>query len=468
MYIKKVEPQIDPEEPFKEDKLSRRESAEILTQLLKTVEGPLVLSIDSPWGTGKTTFVKMWKQHLSNNESGFRCLYFNAWENDFSDDPLISFIGEMQSEIVASLNEESSRSKEYFEKAKSVSGSLAKKAIPGLLKALTYGILDLDDINEKILADLAYEIAQEEIENYEAKKKTLKEFKDNLAGFVAELSKSEDENKRPLVFFIDELDRCRPTYAIELLERVKHLFSVPGIVFVIVIDKNQIANSIKSLYGTGMNVDGYLRRFIDLEYQLPKASVSDFCDFLFDEFGLREFFSNRRSDDPHEARYLLETFTKLADMFNFSLRQQEHCFAQFSIALHTTPDNHRIYPIFLAFLIALKTADRDMYNQFMSETLSPEQVIEFIKEQPGGKEFLKDPYGEGIEIRTITAFFDDDKFRQLIRKYESELEKEDIIDELYAKATRMKEVLQAYNRKRDFYVGKYLMKKIEILERFST
>lgn len=467
MYIKKSEPMVNPEEPFNEDKLNRRESAEVLTQLLKTTNGPLVLSIDSPWGTGKTTFVKMWKEYLSNDENGFHTLYFNAWENDFSDDPLISFIGEMQSEIVASLNEENARAKEYFEKAKSVSGSLAKKAVPGLLKALTYGILDLEDIHEKLIANLAYEIAQEEIENYEARKQTLKEFKTNLAQFVAELAETVDGNKRPLVFFIDELDRCKPTYAIELLERVKHLFSVPGVIFVLVVDKGQLAHSIRSLYGVGMNVDGYLRRFIDLEYQLPKASVDEYCNFLFDEFGLRELFATRKVDE-NECRDFLETFTKLAQIFNFSLRQQEHCFAQFSLALRTTRENQYIYPIFLAFLVAFKTANRELYNEFISENISSEQVIDYIKKQPRGTDFLKDFYGKSVEIHLITAFYSFDEYRQLITSYEAKIKEEGVSDAERTRTAHIIDVLKAFERDRHFDVGRYLMKKIEILERFIT
>lgn len=73
---------IDPSHPFGSDLLGRSESAEILTEFVRSYDGSLVLSIDAPWGAGKTTFLKMWKQHLSIN--GFHTLYFNAWENDFT------------------------------------------------------------------------------------------------------------------------------------------------------------------------------------------------------------------------------------------------------------------------------------------------------------------------------------------------------------------------------------------------
>jgi predicted AAA+ superfamily ATPase len=81
---------ISKDDPFKEDLLGRRERAEILTEFVGSLTEPFVLAIDSPWRTGKTTFLKMWMQHLENE--GFPRLYFNAWENDFSDSPLVSLI----------------------------------------------------------------------------------------------------------------------------------------------------------------------------------------------------------------------------------------------------------------------------------------------------------------------------------------------------------------------------------------
>lgn len=67
------------------------------------------------------------------------------------------------------------------------------------------------------------------------------------------------------MFFIDELDRCRPTFAIELLERIKHLFDIQNIVFVLSIDKEQLEASTAAAYGSAINAPEYLRRFIDLE-----------------------------------------------------------------------------------------------------------------------------------------------------------------------------------------------------------
>ena len=84
---------IPSEAPFKHDVLERQPCADVLTQFVLRLNEAFVLAIDAPWGSGKTTFLRMWLQSLQNQ--GFHCLYFNAWQNDFSDSPLVSLIGEI-------------------------------------------------------------------------------------------------------------------------------------------------------------------------------------------------------------------------------------------------------------------------------------------------------------------------------------------------------------------------------------
>lgn len=87
-------------------------------------------------------------------------------------------------------------------------------------------MVDINSFSGKEISDLAAKIAQEKIDSYEKDKMTLQEFRKSLEEFVTEIIESKDGENKPLVFFIDELDRCKPTYAIGLLERLKHLFNV--------------------------------------------------------------------------------------------------------------------------------------------------------------------------------------------------------------------------------------------------
>ena len=100
---------------FRFDALNRKPSVEALSNLLNSLTGPFVLTIDSPWGTGKTTFIKIWKAYLESQ--GFACLYFNAWETDFSTDPLVAFLSEFDS-LEKSFDFKHENFSKFFDKAR--------------------------------------------------------------------------------------------------------------------------------------------------------------------------------------------------------------------------------------------------------------------------------------------------------------------------------------------------------------
>jgi predicted KAP-like P-loop ATPase len=248
--------------PFDHDLLEREPNAKILTQFVSRLEEPFVLAVDSPWGSGKTTFLRMWLQSLENDK--FPCLYFNAWQNDFSDSPLVSLIGEIGEAIrdlrLSGENEKLAR--EIFDKAKKSGAVLAKAALPAAVKLATAGLLDLSSLKAEDIAKLAEDLAKQQIEKYQADKKTIAHFRKELADLVAVLRRKIDNKAaKPVIFVVDELDRCRPPYAVELLEKIKHLFSVDGLIFILAIDRQQLGESVRCLYGEGLDADNYLRRF---------------------------------------------------------------------------------------------------------------------------------------------------------------------------------------------------------------
>ena len=302
MKLKAAPVEIPPDEPFRHDLLERKVCAEQLTELLKSSDDSLVLCISAEWGNGKTTFLKMWRQHLINEE--FKTLYFNAWENDYSEDALVSLIGELSAGIgeLRLSPEKTKRIKGYLDKAKKLGAVLIKKGVPLAVRMGTGGIINaaefnLDEDAITKLSELGEEVAKKQIEKYEESKKTINGFREELKSFADEITSPEEGTDRfPLVIFVDELDRCRPPYAVQVLEKVKHLFNVPNIVFVIAVDKDQLGHSIKSMYGQGMDVGGYLRRFIDLDFSLPIPDTGAFCDAQFAKFGLVEIFKKRTGD----------------------------------------------------------------------------------------------------------------------------------------------------------------------------
>lgn len=111
------------------------------------------------------------------------------------------------------------------------------------------------------------------------------EFRRCLGDYVHEIG-----SDKPIVFIVDELDRCNPHFAVKTLERIKHLFNLPGILFVLSIDKNQLCNSIRGYFGSEQfNAEEYLQRFVDFEYQLPQPSIKEYCEYLWGEYDFDQF-----------------------------------------------------------------------------------------------------------------------------------------------------------------------------------
>ena len=125
--------------------------------------------------------------------------------------------------------------------------------------------------------------------------KTLQEMADDLSG----------QTGRPLIVMIDELDRCRPSYAVELLEVAKHLFSVNNIVFVLAVNRAELIHSIRAVYGGGFDGDGYLRRFFDVDIRLPEPKRVAFIDMLLDTIRFRDYF--RRTGDQGASVWMKTT-----------------------------------------------------------------------------------------------------------------------------------------------------------------
>ncbi|MCP8686620.1 KAP family P-loop NTPase fold protein [Marinobacterium sedimentorum] len=364
--------QFDPNDPFKFDLLGRKEEILNLSLLASNVNSPAVIAIDSRWGTGKTTFIKLWEQYLKAENKPR--LYFNAWETDFSDDPLVSFLGEMN-EGLKNLIGSSDKANEAWEKTKAAGRQVAKRGIPALIRVATAGIIDADKIIEEEAVKAAGSLAGDALDNYLQQKEAIYEFHNALANFI-----ENSANGRQLVIFVDELDRCRPNYAIELLERIKHLFNIEGLIFVLALDKEQLGHSIAAVYGNGIDSTGYLRRFIDFEYQLKKPDISNYIESLISSLDLEEFFNPRVKyrELQCDQEYLKKVFIMLALGLQLSLREIEQFLASINIAIRTAKENEYIFPALLVFLIISKHFKPDAYQRYISDDGDEKELIDYL------------------------------------------------------------------------------------------
>ena len=278
---------------------------------------------------------------------GFRAIYFNAWEDDFCDDPLVAIIGQLS----------------HFLKRKGIEGldDKIKKAAKSLFIQGTMSTLHKVsgvDLNEflKQFADKAFDAYSRQGEK-----------KNELKAALRELSgKVKADTGRPLIFIIDELDRCRPTFAIELLERVKHIFDVPDMVFVLGINRDELCSSIRSVYGE-IEADTYLRRFFDMEFLLPDIDSKAFCRLLIGQYQLEQFFNE-----------FSEFFPAFCGSFGLSLRDIDYCVRQIVFIAKGATTNYSTFQPLLSMLIIFRLKNKSLYQEYIRGDRTGSEIMNYI------------------------------------------------------------------------------------------
>ena len=362
LKLKLAEPDVVPESPWSDDVLGRAQVAESLTNLIRHESSPFVISIHGYWGTGKTFLLKRWQKDLETQQ--FKAIYFNAWEDDFCDDPLLAILGQLAGYFKDGTHQ--GLANRIFE----IAIPLIRQNALSLLSKTTGLVLPVEGKEPD---------QRNFLEEYLGQRATKDQLKEHLTEMSAAVAV---ETEQPMVIIIDELDRCRPTFAVELLERVKHLFDVPNLVFVFGINRDELCSSLQSIYGN-INADVYLRRFFDMEFTLPEADSKKFSTHLMERFKLAEFFAalDESSDVKvhlNEFQAAVAIFPALWSSLGLSLRDIDYCVRLFSVVGKNIQVRQYMYPLLLGLLITLKLDNLTLYRQLVQGTCRGSQVMDYI------------------------------------------------------------------------------------------
>ncbi|MDI3560404.1 P-loop NTPase fold protein [Bradyrhizobium sp. Arg816] len=332
-------------EIWTEDKLGRSEEAAFLKSFLlnrvgerkrSSLPASYVLNIDAEWGQGKSFFLSRFGRML--RKDGFIVAEVNAWQDDHADDPLLSVMDAID-QAVAPLVKREKKVRERWNEAKRTGAAIAVAAAKGATvqiarKFIGSGVdeigtilsIDAPTITEKLSDEAAKslgEIVDEQgkvlLARFRQGKRTIDKFRTTLDEFLQEAAHR--DQALPLFVLIDELDRCRPPFAIAMLERVKHLFEIDQLVFVVATDTPQLSHSVGAIYGGAFNSAGYLSRFFNRTYYFDQASRKDFVEDLLTRTALR---TEKLSLPPRVdlIAYLSECF----DFFGLALRDIEQIY----------------------------------------------------------------------------------------------------------------------------------------------
>ena len=197
---------IPNEDPFQNDKLNRKPVVEFLSKLVGRLDGPFVMALDSSFGMGKSTLVRILIECLKNE--GHRCIHFNAWRVDYATDPLVALVASID-RIELGLSDEIQEHKfqEQIQKVKELTTALAKSSIVNAIKVLTSGVVDSEAI---LLAAKSFESKidrnRDVVEEFNQESRFFDNFRDELTKAVELLQdgdtvkQSNDTNKPRLVF----------------------------------------------------------------------------------------------------------------------------------------------------------------------------------------------------------------------------------------------------------------------------
>jgi predicted KAP-like P-loop ATPase len=246
-----------------------------MTNLLSTVTDPMVLALDAQWGSGKTTFLRMWAGQLRN--AGFPVVYFDAFESDYIDDAFAAIAGQIIELAQEKRKEGEPAAKHFVDKAFGAGRVILRSGLKVAVKVGSGGALNAAGLGEEFkdaigqisteLRDVEDKYLGELLTNQREQKDAITAFQESLTELPPLLSTA-DAEPRPLVFIIDELDRCRPGFALQVIERIKHFFSVQNVHFVLGVHLGQLRNSVKAAYGGGIDAQLYLQKFIHMTFHL--------------------------------------------------------------------------------------------------------------------------------------------------------------------------------------------------------
>ena len=360
--LKLSEPAIDSANPWSDDLLARQNIATRLTNLVATQEPPLSISLHGQWGTGKTFLLRRWQRTLELDS--YQAIYFNAWEDDFCDDPLLAMIGHLAEHF------EDNKFKQLARKVAEIALPLIKENLLGVLKATTGVTIKLDQQKQG---------SKTPLDAYLEQRATKDQLKSQLAQLSEEVAR---ESSHPLVFIVDELDRCRPTFAIELLERVKHIFDVPHIVFVFGLNRDELTKSLSSVYGD-INTDVYLRRFFDFEFNIPEADSQGFAIHLMDKFQLGQVFQNLSTEahnnvHVYDFQSYMEFCPKLWSALGLSLRDIDYGIRLLALLTKNIPVGISTNPLIIGILIGMKFKKPEFYHSLTTGNFLTSEIMDYI------------------------------------------------------------------------------------------
>lgn len=336
--------EVDCDAPFAADRLNREESVKSLCSTINSAQLPLVVSVEGAYGTGKSAFLRMCAAQME--KLGASTVEFNAWQQGHTGRPLIDLVAALTTKL-----HDKGRWDKLQETAKQVGWRLARVA--------SRGVFDRNDAEDASVFDEWISV------------------ENGIADFKMSLREQVENLQGELVILVDELDRCEPLYALDLLNKARHLFDISGVCMVFGVNRQELGHAVQTLYGPTCDVDGYLQRFVDLSVQLRQPTADEWAAYLA---GIFEYLPDSSEILKHETYIAHGLLIFIAENSDGRLRHVEHVVRHANLVLKQ-PDRNSLWPLWIVVMLALRYIDRSIYEQFASGQMGVWDVLDILRDR---------------------------------------------------------------------------------------
>lgn len=372
---------------LKNNTILRNKQLSVLVKLLNSFSDSKTLAIDGAWGSGKTVFVKQLQMLADKEISDYgnntldkpaiemlranqRTFYFNAWENDYINDAL----GALLLKLIAEGN--------Y-----GLTDTMVRKAFKMINPAAYVKNIsrDLINVEANIKRDELIEYLEPLVDRHEA----INDFIDQIKG-----------DKQRVIFIIDELDRCKPSFAVDLLEVIKHYFIRKDVTFIIATNTNELSHTVKKYYGNDFNGSGYLNKFFDFTYSLNKIDIEHYAS---NAIGWN-FDSGMVSGLALDAINYYQFQMREINTYISALRLVESYIAANYRYSGSEEANAAVRYLFVPLALALKVGSGSEFTEFINGTATGKRVLRAFAESSSEiRDFMRRlPTGE-VDINSDSA-----------------------------------------------------------------
>ncbi len=314
---------IHNDEPAVEDQLKRKIFSEVFTNLATTCKTPMVIGIYGRWGVGKTSMMKQIKSLLDQDDS-IRTVWFDAWRHQFDEHMVLGLLHTMVDKLKIK-NE-------------------VKKLLNSIARAL--GSIALKATSSLNIADIENSFKKYEEDNFEVREERVKLY-EHFRKIIDRALTTNNGEKRRIVFFIDDLDRCLPNNILAVLESLKLYLDFKGCVYFIGVDRHALESGIRHQY-KDLNIDEtcYLDKIIQLPFTIPPVTPKN----------TESFIKSLLPDELNNCEHVLKH--GLGDNPRGIKRFVNTLILNYNFAKIKFPDNK---PIILAILLLIQYRNPELY-----------------------------------------------------------------------------------------------------------